>query len=244
MTLQEDPMTDDTWLADWQRWHAERERAVLAPHGVASLVGTHWLGAEPVDVPGLGAWHDDAGTLTDGDVKLLPGEQAERGALLLTAIERDGERALRVWDPQAATRTALDGIDTFAPDPAWSATGRFEPSAAAMDVDHVDGHTGAEPVGGTVHVQVQGQDLTLVALAQADGRQLVVVADATNGTTTRQFRFVKLDPAPDGSVVVDLNRAYLPPCTFTDHYLCPMPPAQNRLPFAVEAGETHPRPRG
>lgn len=234
----------DSFHDDWTRWHREREAALLAPHGTAALTGTHWLGATPVAVPGLAApWTLRDGAATDGDVVLAPGQQAERGELLLTAIERDGEVALRVWDPQAPTRTGLDGVDAFAPDPAWVAEGRLEPAADSLDVDHVDGHRTAEPMAGTVHVTVAGHALALAALAQPDGRLLVTFADATNGTTTRQFRFLKLEPDADARVVVDLNRAYLPPCAFTDHYLCPVPPAQNRLPFAVEAGETHPRPR-
>ncbi|TCI98700.1 DUF1684 domain-containing protein [Aeromicrobium sp. IC_218] len=238
-------MTHDAWLADWQRWHDEREQAALAPHGTASLTGTHWMGADPVDVPGLdGPWKAQVGVVTDGRLRLAPGEQATAGDLLLTAIERDGELALRVWDPRASTRTTLDGIDTFAPDPAWAATGVLEAADAALAVDHVDGHAATETFGGVVRVTVAGHELGLVTLVQPDGRLLVPFADTTNGGATRQFRFLKLQADADGRVEVDLNRAYLPPCAFTDHYLCPMPPAENRLPFAVEAGETHPRPRG
>jgi uncharacterized protein len=42
-------------------------------------------------------------------------------------------------------------------------------------------------------------------------------------------------------VELDFNRAFLPPCAFGAGYLCPIPPAQNRLPFAVDAGERFPR---
>jgi uncharacterized protein (DUF1684 family) len=37
--------------------------------------------------------------------------------------------------------------------------------------------------------------------------------------------------------VLDLNRAYLPPCAFADHYICPFPPPGNILAFAVPVGE-------
>jgi uncharacterized protein (DUF1684 family) len=46
------------------------------------------------------------------------------------------------------------------------------------------------------------------------------------------------DPvASDRSVVVDFNLAYNPPCVFTPYATCPLPPPQNRLPLAIEAGE-------
>jgi uncharacterized protein (DUF1684 family) len=38
-------------------------------------------------------------------------------------------------------------------------------------------------------------------------------------------------------VVVDFNKAYNPPCVFTPYATCPLPPRQNRLDLAVEAGE-------
>lgn len=34
------------------------------------------------------------------------------------------------------------------------------------------------------------------------------------------------------------------PCAYTDLATCPLPPAKNRLPVAVEAGEKTPRERG
>ena len=42
---------------------------------------------------------------------------------------------------------------------------------------------------------------------------------------------------PTAGYVVDFNRAYNPPCVFTPFATCPMPPAGNRLPLAIEAGE-------
>lgn len=49
-------------------------------------------------------------------------------------------------------------------------------------------------------------------------------------------------PAPDaqGRVVLDFNRATNLPCAYTDLATCPLPPAENRLPAAVEAGEQIP----
>ena len=49
--------------------------------------------------------------------------------------------------------------------------------------------------------------------------------------------------APDsyGTVVLDFNRATNLPCAYTEFATCPLPPAENRLPVAVEAGELIPR---
>jgi uncharacterized protein (DUF1684 family) len=36
---------------------------------------------------------------------------------------------------------------------------------------------------------------------------------------------------------VDFNEAFNPPCAFTDFATCPLPPEQNRLALAIDAGE-------
>jgi hypothetical protein len=44
----------------------------------------------------------------------------------------------------------------------------------------------------------------------------------------------------DGTVALDFNKAYSPPCAFTAYATCPLPPLQNRLPVRIEAGEKAP----
>jgi uncharacterized protein (DUF1684 family) len=43
--------------------------------------------------------------------------------------------------------------------------------------------------------------------------------------------------------VLDFNRAANLPCAYTDLATCPLPPAGNRVPVAVEAGEKIPYER-
>jgi uncharacterized protein (DUF1684 family) len=74
---------------------------------------------------------------------------------------------------------------------------------------------------------------------------MVLFTDATSGTTTYAAnRSLELD-APDehGNVALDFNRAVNLPCAFTDFATCPLPPAENRLPVAIEAGEKIPYER-
>jgi uncharacterized protein (DUF1684 family) len=39
--------------------------------------------------------------------------------------------------------------------------------------------------------------------------------------------------------VLDFNLAYNPPCAFTPYATCPLPPPQNVLNVAIEAGEQY-----
>jgi uncharacterized protein (DUF1684 family) len=41
----------------------------------------------------------------------------------------------------------------------------------------------------------------------------------------------------DQTVELDFNKATNPPCAFTAFATCPLPPKQNILPVAIEAGE-------
>ncbi|HJP70467.1 MAG TPA: DUF1684 domain-containing protein, partial [Candidatus Limnocylindria bacterium] len=71
-----------------------------------------------------------------------------------------------------------------------------------------------------------------------NGELWLVFGDATNGTETYGGGRFLYTPAPsDGSVEVDFNRAYNPPCVFSPFATCPLPWPENRLPIRVEAGE-------
>jgi uncharacterized protein (DUF1684 family) len=69
----------------------------------------------------------------------------------------------------------------------------------------------------------------------------MIFADNTSGKETYPAgRYLYVDP-PDaaGKMIIDFNKAYSPPCAFTKFATCPLPPRQNRLPFAIEAGEKY-----
>ncbi len=70
-----------------------------------------------------------------------------------------------------------------------------------------------------------------------------VFRDATAGNTTYppgRFLYVEKKPQPGETFMLDLNRAYNPPCAFSAFTTCPLPPKQNVLKASVEAGEKYP----
>ena len=70
----------------------------------------------------------------------------------------------------------------------------------------------------------------------------MLFTDETSGVTTDPANrsLTVAAPDPDGTVVVDFNRAVNLPCAYTEFATCPLPPAENHLPVAVEAGEKKP----
>ncbi|MFF5706299.1 DUF1684 domain-containing protein [Streptomyces sp. NPDC012794] len=249
----------------WREWHEHRVATVSGPYGPLALAGTHWIADYPEGripaVPGHWRVQGEAVVLTaaaeDGlalDGRPLTGRadltadeggpahsRLTAGEVRLPVIRREGQWAVRVYDPEAAARRAFAGIEATPYDPAFVLPGRFRPypGPRTVQVGNVDGRARGLGLGGELGFTRDGVAHTLqVAVDAQDGSLWAVFGDATSGTSSYRFRFLHPGtPGPDGSVTVDLNRAQLPPCAFADHFICPFPPPGNTLPFEVAAGE-------
>jgi hypothetical protein len=168
----------------------------------------------------------------------------ELGSLRFHLVRRGERLGLRVRDTEAPILKAFPGVPRFPIDPAWRVTGRLErpPGLRTVDVPDVLGEVRQEESPGVVHLTIAGQDLALEALQEDDNALWLIFGDATNGQETYSGgRFLVSDPvAQDGSVVVDFNLAYNPPCVFSPYATCPLPWPANVLPVAVRAGERVP----
>lgn len=81
------------------------------------------------------------------------------------------------------------------------------------------------------------QNIDLVAKPGFEDHLFVPFTDATNGLSTYGGgRYLDLEGPLGREVVLDFNRAYNPYCAYGGRYSCPIPPEENHLPFAVEAG--------
>ncbi|TIH38951.1 DUF1684 domain-containing protein [Subtercola vilae] len=153
----------------------------------------------------------------------------------------EGTYALRVWDACSDANRDFGRIDAFDFDPSWVVEAQFTPiqGGRAIGIEHLKdgGKTRERVVPAEITFTKDGADVSLAAF-QDDGGLLLVFSDATSGDSTYGVgRFMRVVPDADGTITLDFNRAYLPPCAFSYHFNCPMPPAQNRLSFPVEAGE-------
>jgi hypothetical protein len=96
---------------------------------------------------------------------------------------------------------------------------------------------------GYVEFERDGQRLRLTAFnGHAPGSLSILFTDATSGVTTYAANRSLQVAAPDsgGAVTLDFNRAVNLPCAYTEFATCPLPPAENHLAIAVEAGEKLP----
>lgn len=227
-----------------EEWRARRDTAVWSPGGIATLAATHWLDPTPRAFDGVpGRWHAEAdravGSVGDGFVSLAPGERWESGELELRGFERDGAVAVRVYDPSAPAHRGISDIDR------WPVDNRMRLVARLRRTPHrdvptvaVDGHQSTGDFDGELDLTLPDGDVTLCLQALDDGSLFAAFSDATSGNESYRFRFLRMSaPTSDGLVTVDLNRAYLPPCAFSDGYVCVFPPPTNRWAVPVRAGE-------
>lgn len=64
--------------------------------------------------------------------------------------------------------------------------------------------------------------------------------DLTNDESTYgggRYMDIKIGDLKDGQMLLDFNKCYNPWCAFSDGYNCPIPPSENHLEVAIEAGE-------
>ena len=145
-------------------------------------------------------------------------------------------------------QAAFGGLPYFAYDSSAALSAALVPAMVA-DTARFPTSTGElrpMPVAGQLVFDVQGTERRLMAYLAVgpDGQPtsglFVPFRDATSGRTTYGGgRYLDLDGRPDaeGRIVVDFNKAYHPYCVYNDAYSCPLPPAENTLSVAMEAGE-------
>lgn len=166
------------------------------------------------------------------------------GSLSFQIIRRGDKFGVRVRDKDNPDRAKFTGIESYPTDLKWRIEARFEPynPPKPMAIMSVLGMESDEISPGAVKFEVDGKAYRLDAILEKDEPRLFMIfADHTSGRETYGAgRYLFVDP-PDatGRVVIDFNKAYSPPCAFTNFATCPLPPEQNRLPVSIEAGEKY-----
>ncbi len=161
--------------------------------------------------------------------------------LTLHVIERDGRYGVRLKDMESEARKRFTGLRWFPVKPEYRVTARFVPHdpPRQLRVPNIQGTVSEQRSPGYVLFEVNGQEIRLDPVAEESATELFFIfGDRTNGGETYPAgRFLYSGLPADGKVVLDFNKAYNPPCAFTAHATCPLPPDQNRLEARIEAGE-------
>ncbi|MCA2217507.1 DUF1684 domain-containing protein [Jidongwangia harbinensis] len=254
----------ETYRTEWQAWRGGWEQWLSQPHGWLSATSVNWLDSTPRRFDGTpGLWWQIGDKLLiepngttmsfDGneitsvqEFALAEGPDDQRvtaGDIEVGITYRDGYHVI-TYDPGAEARQTFDGVPTFEFNSDWVITGKFEAfkSARSLALDTVGWNSHEYLTPGVVRFQLQGQTYEMQVIVP-HGQYATVFADATSGDTTYPAGRALDIPAPDedSTVTLDFNRAVNLPFAFSDYFpICPTPPATNRYPFRVEAGEQTP----
>jgi len=159
-----------------------------------------------------------------------------------SVIQRGGNFALRIRDLNHPKLAEFVPTPVFEYNSKFNLPAKFEPRFnETMDIPNVLGQLITWKVMGYLHLTWEGRAYRLLALDEL-GKLFVIFADETSAQETYptgRYLYVAY-PDRTGVTQVDFNYAYNPPCAYTDFATCPIPPKENRLPFAVVAGEKTP----
>jgi uncharacterized protein (DUF1684 family) len=151
--------------------------------------------------------------------------------------------------PLTAQDTAL--LDFYPSNTDWNLLAKFErtPDAEPFDLPTYSGKTKKFVRYGFAHFEIDGkpqklalyQNLRVIEQEAYADYLFLPFKDHSNGASSygggRYIDFRTGDIGADGTLRLDFNKAYNPWCAYSDGYNCPIPPAENHLELAVEAGE-------
>lgn len=208
-------------------------RVTFAPDPAAHITsaGKH-LGTMAVEAP-----QDDETALAVRDLRLF-------------VIQREDRFGVRMRDLKSAARRGFTGLKFFPVRPAYRMRAAFVPyeQPRKVTVPNVLGQALEMTSPGYVTFTLAGRSLRLEPVYETDEKSdlFFIFKDQTSRDLTYGAgRFLHTPLPRNGIVDLDFNRAYNPPCAYTDFATCPLPPKQNQLDVRIEAGELayHPRPR-
>lgn len=255
-------MTD--YRTDYAEWQARRLAALKAPNGWLNIIARVWLSDGTVSVGSaadndivLSAGPAHVGRLTQDatGVSFAPADgsapfalkldkkhppQFTVGSLLLEVTTLNGENALRVRDTASTEAERMAPIQYFPLDESWRIVADWVPFEApkGMTVDTTKSIPTEVEVTHKAVFTRDGVTYELIATHGTPEAPQFVIRDLTSRDATYPAsRFVYGEDVTQTSIVLDFNKALNPPCAFTEHAVCPLPPPENVLPIRIEAGE-------
>ncbi len=90
---------------------------------------------------------------------------------------------------------------------------------------------------GRFRFTVNRQEAELTIYAGPHGFFVPFVDSLAGVETYGAGRYIEPEPLGDGKFLIDFNMAYNPYCAYNDHWVCPVPPRENRLKVPIRAGE-------
>jgi uncharacterized protein (DUF1684 family) len=164
----------------------------------------------------------------------------------MVVVRRSKGVGIRLWDNSREERRSFPSRQWYPVNESFrvpATYARYE-TPKIVKMPDILGAILDEPMQGFVSFQLNGKKHELIVEELPDRRLFVQFMDLTNNNGTYPSgRYHYTDAHEHGKVFLDFNKAYSPPCAFTDYATCTFPPQENHLNAAIEAGEIYPEHR-
>jgi uncharacterized protein (DUF1684 family) len=182
------------------------------------------------------------------DVRRAPPDERERACAAFRAVRDELFRSHPQSPLAEAQRSSFAGLDYYPYNPSWRVIGTLDYAVdrkAFLVELPADGLLRYMRVA-RIRFAAGGRmaELSAFWITGYGGGLFVPFRDATSGDSTYgggRYLYDTIKGADLGAdaeqIVLDFNYAYNPSCAYGEQWACPLAPAENRLPLAVEAGE-------
>jgi uncharacterized protein len=183
--------------------------------------------------------------LADGTAVAAPTKLAEGmmvgSVLLISESLPDGRLFITGIDQAHPAMSQPPMVEAFPPDQRWRVAARFDAfeKPRSVKVADVRGGTVDFTAAGQLVFRLDDREWRLTAFDSGPNEPFFVMfKDRTNGTSTYGgYRIVGPSRVKNGEfTVLDFNMAMNPPCAYSPFTTCPLPPPENTLDIAIEAG--------
>lgn len=177
---------------------------------------------------------------------VLPGPATfEVDRFTLSFYPSDEQVTFIVYDPEREELGSFQHLLYYAPDEKYAVDARLERIPEPDEITMLTSRNLEKTFYryALIHFQVDGTDQQLTALkSELEGpgstALFIPFRDATSGIDTYGAgRFLDIEEPDDTHLVLDFNRAYNPLCNYSPAFNCALPPRENHLSVAIEAGE-------
>ncbi len=193
----------------------------------------------PVEVNGVTA----KSALLDADQEDVP-SFITFGDIRMVVVRRSKGVGIRLWDNSREERRSFPSRQWYPVNETLRVPAtytRYE-TPKIVKMPDILGAVLDEPMQGFLSFEINGKKHELIVEELPDRRLFVQFMDLTNNHETYPSgRYHYTDAHENGKVFIDFNKAYSPPCAFTEYATCTFPPQENRLNTAIEAGEIYPK---
>lgn len=138
----------------------------------------------------------------------------------------------------------FEGLSFFGIDPEFRVKARIQKltSPEPLKIQMTNGETAEYFRYATAHFTLQGEDQLLTLLKSKDFYDepwlFLPFYDETSALESYGGgRYLNVEYHDEQQIYIDFNLSYNPYCAYNDNYLCPIPPAGNRITVKVTAGE-------